>query len=232
LKDGGAAFPEAGETFGQAYVAAYVLAGGLPPGQRLSRHSSQEGVAVSAFLISFAVIFLAELGDKSQLVALWFATKYRWWIVLAGVTAATLVVHLGSVYIGRTIDAVLSEDMLLIVVGISFFVFAAWSIRGDRLTEDPSHSFPLFGSFGIVATSFFLSELGDKTQLATVTLAGDRPEIVGVWLGSTAGMVAADALAIAAGIIAGKRLPRRTIGVAAAALFVVFGVIAIGQAVV
>jgi putative Ca2+/H+ antiporter (TMEM165/GDT1 family) len=186
---------------------------------------------VSAFLISFVVIFVAELGDKSQLVALWFATRYRWWLVLAGVTAATLVVHLGSVAIGRTLDEVLPEKVLLIIVGLSFFVFAAWSLRGDRLGEaEPSRNVPLLGAFGVVAGSFFLSELGDKTQLATVTLAGERPDAVGVWLGSTAGMVAADALAIGVGIIAGTRLPQRGIAVGAAVLFVAFGVYALVRA--
>lgn len=186
---------------------------------------------MSAFLISFAVIFVAELGDKSQLVALWFATRYRWWLVLAGVSVATLIVHLGSVVVGRTLDQVLPEQVLLIIVGLSFFVFAAWSIRGDRLDDAaPTLRVPLLGAFGVVAGSFFLSELGDKTQLATVTLAGDRPEIVGVWLGSTAGMVAADALAIAAGIIAGKQLPQRAIGIGAGLLFCVFGALALARA--
>ena len=186
---------------------------------------------MSAFLISFLVIFVAELGDKSQLVALWFATRYRWWLVIAGVTAATLVVHLGSVVVGRTLDEVLPERILLFVVGLSFFGFAAWSLRGDSLgAKDPDRQVPVFGAFGVVAGSFFLAELGDKTQLATVTLAGDRPELVAVWLGSTAGMVAADALAIGAGIVAGKRLPQRAIGVAAALLFVLFGVLAIMRA--
>ncbi|MPZ47807.1 MAG: UPF0016 domain-containing protein [Dehalococcoidia bacterium] len=194
-----------------------------------SRHSS-EGVAVPAFLISFLVIFVAELGDKSQLVALWFATKYRWWLVLAGVSVATLVVHLGSVILGRTIDALLPEDVLLVIVGLSFFAFAAWSLRGDTLEGDPGLRVPVFGAFGVVAASFFVSELGDKTQLATVTLAGDQSDGIGVWLGSTAGMVVADALAIALGIIAGQRLPRRTIGIGAAVLFCVFGALAIGKA--
>lgn len=184
---------------------------------------------MSAFFLSTALIFVAELGDKSQLVALWFATRYRWWLVLAGVTVATLVVHLGSVAIGRAFDELLPEDVLLVIVGLSFFVFAAWSIRGDRLDEDtgPERRSLAFGAFGIVTVSFFLSELGDKTQLATVSLAGRDANVVGVWLGSTLGMVLADALAIGVGIVAGKRLPQRTISYAAAALFVAFGVVAL-----
>lgn len=181
---------------------------------------------MSAFFISSLVIFVAELGDKSQLVALWFATRYRWWLVLAGVSAATLVVHLGSVFIGRAFDEFLPERVLLIIVGLSFFVFAAWSLRGDTIGDEAGiqRSLPLLGGFGVVSASFFVSELGDKTQLATVTLAGDRPDLLGVWLGSTLGMVAADALAIALGIIAGRRLPQRAIAIGAALLFCAFGV--------
>src|SRR5690606_16331950 len=95
------------------------------------------GVArMSAFFVSFALIFFAELGDKSQLVALWFATRYRWWIVILGVTVATLVVHLGSTAIGASADEILPEEVLLLVVGFSFFAFAAWSIRGDTLDDE------------------------------------------------------------------------------------------------
>lgn len=184
---------------------------------------------MSAFFLSTALIFVAELGDKSQLVALWFATRHRWWLVLAGVSAATLVVHLGSVAIGRTFDELLPESALLVIVGLSFFFFAAWSVRGDSLDEDsgPERRIPLFGAFGVVTVSFFISELGDKTQLATVSLAGRDANTLGVWLGSTFGMVAADAMAIGAGIWAGKRLPQRAISYMAAALFVAFGLLAL-----
>jgi putative Ca2+/H+ antiporter (TMEM165/GDT1 family) len=87
------------------------------------------------------------------------------------------------------------------------------------------------GAFGIITLGFLLSELGDKTQLATISLGGHEDSFVGVWLGSTAGMVAADALAIVAGVIAGKRLPARTMALVSAALFVVFGTLALGRAV-
>ncbi len=187
---------------------------------------------MSAFVLSFFVIFVAELGDKSQLVALWFATRYRWWLVIAGVTAATLVVHLGSVAIGRAFGELLPEDVVLTVVALSFFFFAWWSLRGDTISDEDTarQRMRVLGAFGIVASSFFFSELGDKTQLATVTLAGDRPEIWMVWLGSTAGMVVADGMAIGVGRIAGTRLPQRSIAVGAALLFVVFGVLALVRA--
>lgn len=180
---------------------------------------------MSAFFVSTALIFFAELGDKSQLVALWFATRYRWWIVLAGVSLATLVVHLGSVALGLAFDELLPERWLLTIVGVSFFAFAAWSLRGDTLEEEPGEPRlgKRFGAFGVVTAAFFLSELGDKTMLATVSLAGREASAVGVWLGSTLGMVLADAVAIGAGVLAGRRLPQRAIAVVAAALFAVFG---------
>jgi len=186
---------------------------------------------MSAFFVSFALIFFAELGDKSQLVALWFATRYRWWLVILGVTLATLVVHLGSTAIGASAADVLPEEVLLLVVALSFFGFAAWGLRGDKLEGDVETVAPRWlGAFGIITAGFFLSELGDKTQLATISLGSHEDSFAGVWLGSTAGMVAADALAIAAGVIAGKRLPERTMGRVSAALFAVFGVLALARA--
>jgi len=184
---------------------------------------------MSAFLLATGIIFVAELGDKSQLVALYLATRYRWWIVLAGVSLATLVVHLGSVAIGRAFDELLPESVVLVVVGLSFFAFAAWSVRGDHLgdSEQRAPAVTLLGAFGVVTASFFVSELGDKTQLATVSLASDSSDSIGVWLGSTLGMVLADALAIGAGLFVGRKLPHRTLGLGAAVLFVVFGAFAI-----
>jgi Ca2+/H+ antiporter, TMEM165/GDT1 family len=182
---------------------------------------------MSAFFISFAIIFVAELGDKSQLVALWFATKYRWWLVISAVTIATLVVHLGSVAIGMAAGELLPAPLVLTLVGLSFFGFAWWSLRGDSLDEDATRlRFTRFGALAVVTVAFFLSELGDKTQLATISLAGRDPDVIGVWLGSTAGMVAADGLAVFAGVVAGARLPDRLIARFAAALFVAFGVLA------
>jgi putative Ca2+/H+ antiporter (TMEM165/GDT1 family) len=187
---------------------------------------------MSAFFVSFALIFVAELGDKSQLVALWFATRYRWWLVILSVLVATTVVHLGSVAIGASIGSLLPEPVLLTIIGLSFFLFAAWGLRGDSLGEQ-KESVRATGvrALALITSAFFVSELGDKTQLATISLAGQEDSFVGVWLGSTAGMVSADALAIGIGILMGKRLPDRTIAIVAALLFVGFGLLAIGRAV-
>ena len=188
---------------------------------------------MSAFLLSFGLIFIAELGDKSQLVALWFATRYKPWLVIAGVSLATLVVHLFSTALGASVGELLPEAAVLTIVGVSFYFFAWWGIRGDEVDDETVRAsrFAGMGSFGLITVSFFLSELGDKTQLATITLGSKESSFVGVWLGSTAGMVAADALAIVVGVVAGKHLPQRGIAWAAAGLFVLFGTLALIRAV-
>jgi len=181
---------------------------------------------VDAFLLSFVVIFIAELGDKSQLMALAFATRYRAIDVLIGITVATLLVHLGSVVLGATVAKALPTDLITVIAGIAFFVFAAWTLRGDSLDEaEANKAQRTTGSIILaVGTAFFLAELGDKTMLATITLA-TREEPIGTWLGSTVGMVAADAIAIGIGRILGTRLPERWIRYGAAAAFAIFGAI-------
>ena len=183
---------------------------------------------MDAFLLSFAVIFVAELGDKSQLMALAFATRYRAIDVLVGISIATLLVHLGSVLLGAVVATALPTRAISIVAGLAFLVFAAWTLRGDTLEpEEAAKASRTTGSIMVaVGTAFFLAELGDKTMLATITLA-TREEPVGTWLGSTAGMVAADAIAIAVGKLLGARLPERAIRFGAAAAFVIFGAILI-----
>ena len=185
---------------------------------------------MDAFLLSTGVIFLAELGDKSQLMALAFASRYRAWTVLVAVTLATLVVHAGSVLIGVAFAVALPTSLIQVVAGIAFFVFAGWTLRGDKLGESEEGRARHAGRWALltVGTAFFLAELGDKTMLATITLATTE-EPVGTWLGSTAGMVAADALAIAVGAILGTRLPERAVRIFAAAAFVVFGAILVAE---
>jgi Ca2+/H+ antiporter, TMEM165/GDT1 family len=186
----------------------------------------------AALLLSFAVIFVAELGDKSQLMAMTFALRHRWWVVLGGITFATTAVHLISVAVGHYLGAALPTHLLGILAGVAFVLFGLWTLRGDRLTEDEAtraqrSSAPAFFA---VTSAFLLAELGDKTMLATITLATQHGW-VGVWIGSTVGMVAADALAIVVGRILGKRLPERAIKYGAAALFAIFGVWLIVEAI-
>lgn len=185
-----------------------------------------------AFFISFAVIFVAELGDKSQLMAMAFATRYRPLPILIGITIATAIVHAFSVMIGAVIGARLPTTAITLIAGFAFLGFAAWTLRGDKLDEDDEARVERTGTSVIVAASvaFFLAELGDKTMLATITLATTEGAF-GTWLGSTVGMVAADALAIGVGALLGARLPEKVIRIGASIAFLVFGLLLIAEAI-
>jgi putative Ca2+/H+ antiporter (TMEM165/GDT1 family) len=183
---------------------------------------------MAAFLISFGIIFVAELGDKSQLMALTFAARYKALTILIAITVATALVHLVSVLLGAAVGVALPTKAISVVAGVAFLGFAAWTLRGDKLDDDDtarankSTTSVLF----TVGLAFFLAELGDKTMLATITLA-TKNGLIGTWIGSTLGMVAADALAIIVGKQLGARLPERVIKIGAAATFVVFGLVLI-----
>jgi putative Ca2+/H+ antiporter (TMEM165/GDT1 family) len=187
-----------------------------------------------AFAVSFGVVFVAELGDKSQLMALAFATRYRALPVLVGITLATTAVHLLSVAVGHSLGSALPTGWIALVAAVAFVGFGAWTLRGDRLTPAERAKAERATGSAVLTSSvaFFLAELGDKTMLATITLATQHGWF-GVWVGSTIGMVAADALAIVVGRKVGRLLPERAVQIGAAALFFLFGgslaVDAVGQ---
>ena len=186
----------------------------------------------SALVLSTVVIFVAELGDKSQLMAMTFATRYRARDVILGITAATAIVHLASVGIGYFIGASFEryQGPIAIAAGIAFLGFAAWTLRGDELTDEEAQKARKAKGSALLAVglAFFLAELGDKTMLATITLAV-RENWFGTWIGSTVGMVAADALAIGVGALLGRKLPERVIKYGAAAAFAIFGLVLIAE---
>jgi putative Ca2+/H+ antiporter (TMEM165/GDT1 family) len=161
---------------------------------------------LTAALISLGVVFVAELGDKSQLMSMTYALRHRWWVVLSGVAVAAFLVHGLAVTVGHFLGLTLPERPIAFAAAISFFVFAAWTWR-ERKDRDPTPAAP---------------ELGDKTMLATVALASDR-NWAGVWIGATVAMVLADGLAIAAGALLHRRLPERLLHGLASVLFVLFG---------
>ncbi|AXO34745.1 TMEM165/GDT1 family protein [Micromonospora chalcea] len=190
-----------------------------------------EGFLV-ALVVSFGVIFVAELGDKSQLMALTFATRFKTVPVLIGITIATAIVHLASVAIGYGLNAALPTGWISLIAGLAFLGFGAWTLRGDKLTEAEKRKAERSNRSAILAVgvAFFLAELGDKTMLATITLA-TKYGWFGTWLGSTLGMVAADALAILVGRMLGRHLPERAIRYGAAVLFAICGLWLIFEAV-
>ena len=202
------------------------------PGTHSGKGDTLDGF-LTATAISFGVIFVAELGDKSQLMALTFATRFRPLPVLIGITAATALVHLASVGIGFGLGAALPTDWISLVAGIAFLIFGAWTLRGDRLTDAEKSKAEMANGSAILAVggAFFLAELGDKTMLATITLATQHGW-AGTWVGSTVGMVAADALAILVGRLLGRHLPETVIRYGAAALFAIVGIWLIAAAII
>lgn len=174
------------------------------------------------------MIFLAELGDKTQLVALCLATRFKAKVVLAGIFVATLLVHVVSVALGGGLGKLLPEGWIKLAAGIAFIGFGLWTLRGDSLSDEECENMQGRSPFLLVATTFFLAELGDKTMLSTVALATDKP-LIPVWLGSTLGMVLSDGLAIIVGQILGTKLPERAIKIGAAVIFFGFGVFSVSQ---
>lgn len=178
---------------------------------------------LAAALLSFGVVFLAELGDRSQLITMTYALRYRWWVVLAGVGIAACVAHGVSVAIGHFLGLTLPAQPMTFAAAIAFLAFAVWSWRegtngGDDVRPAAEPRFALIA----VVSSFLLAELGDKTTLATVALASDK-SWVGVWIGTTVAMVVADGLAIAVGILLHRRLPQGLLHKLASLLFLTFG---------
>ncbi len=177
---------------------------------------------LTATLISLGVVFVAELGDKSQLMTMTYALRHRWWVVLSGVAVAAFLVHGLSVVIGHFLGLTLPERPIAFAAAIAFLVFAAWTWRersgGEAAPAAPEQRFVVLA----VISSYVLAELGDKTMLATIALASDR-SWAGVWLGATLGMVLADGLAVAVGALLHRRLPAGLLHGLASVLFLMFG---------
>lgn len=177
---------------------------------------------MEAFWLSMAMIFIAELGDKTQLVALCLASRFNAKVVLSGIFVATLVVHVFSVLLGGGVGKLLPESWIKLVAGIAFIGFGLWTLKGDTLDDDECRNVRARSPFWLVTTTFFLAELGDKTMLSTVALATNHA-LIPVWIGSSLGMVFSDGLAIIAGRILGAKLPERSVKTGAAVIFFGFG---------
>jgi putative Ca2+/H+ antiporter (TMEM165/GDT1 family) len=177
---------------------------------------------VAAFIASLLFVVLAEMGDKTQLLAMAFATKYKAHKVLIAVLIATLLNHSLAVVAGHLLAAVIPIDIITFIAALSFIVFGLWTIRGDKLEgEDKKES--RFGPIITVGIAFFLAEMGDKTQLATISLAVEYESMFSVLMGTTLGMVIADAVGIIVGIVMRKHIPEKAIKWVAAIIFVLFG---------
>jgi len=177
---------------------------------------------MAAFIASFLFVVLAEMGDKTQLLAMAFAARYSAAKVLLAVFLATLANHTLAVAAGRFLTTLIPMEIISFIAAFSFIIFGLWTIRGDKLKgEDKKES--RLGPVATVAIAFFLAEMGDKTQLATISLAIKYQNIANVLIGTTLGMVVADAVGIVIGILMRKHIPEKAIKWVSAAVFVIFG---------
>jgi len=179
--------------------------------------------------LAFGAVFVAEFGDKSQLLILAFATRYRATPVIIGLVLAAAAIQGLSVAVGALAGAAMPDTVVGIVSGVAFLGVAAWTLRGDDddAAAETSHASRnrLAGSALVltVAGTFVLSELGDKTMLATFALAASNGAVP-TWIGSTGGEIAANLVAVAVGRQIGTRIPARLIRIGSAALFAIAGI--------
>ena len=177
-----------------------------------------DALPFSTTLLSTGTVALAEIGDKTQLLALMLAARFRRpWPIVAGILVATLLNHAAAAWIGTLAASWLRPHVLQWIVAASFLAVALWTLRPDTLDEDGA--VPARGAFVATTIAFFIAEIGDKTQLATVLLAARYPPLWEVVLGTTLGMLAANVPVVALGSRFAARLPLRAARMAAAAVF-------------
>jgi putative Ca2+/H+ antiporter (TMEM165/GDT1 family) len=182
---------------------------------------------METFLVSTAVVALGEIGDKTQLLALMLAARFRKPApIVAGIFVATLANHALAGYLGNLVRTFMPDQILRWIVALSFFAVAAWALRPDTFDEQPPPA-SRWGVFGVTVVAFFLAEMGDKTQVATVVLAAKFDSLAGVVFGTTLGMLIANVPVVLLGNAASTRIPFRAIRVAAALLFAGLGVYAL-----
>ena len=181
---------------------------------------------MEAFLISTGVVALGEMGDKTQLLAIVLAAAFRKPLtIILGIFVATVVNHAVAGAVGGWVAQALGPDVLRWVIGVSFLAMAGWMLIPDKLDEEAAGGTQRFGVFGTTVIAFFLAEMGDKTQIATVALAARYPDIVAVVMGTTLGMMLANVPAVFLGDRIAKAISMRWVHGIAAAIFAVLGVL-------
>ncbi|MGO4549693.1 TMEM165/GDT1 family protein [Lysobacter sp. 2RAF19] len=179
---------------------------------------------MEAFLVSTGVVALAEIGDKTQLLAFVLAARFRKpWPIIAGIFAATIFNHTLAGALGAWLMRVVGPEPLRWILGLSFLAMAAWTLIPDKLDEKDADAKKHWGVFGTTLVAFFLAEMGDKTQFATIALAAKYAAPVEVVLGTTLGMMIANVPAVFLGDKLLSRVPMRLVHLVAAGLFAVLG---------
>ncbi|MBH1962883.1 MAG: TMEM165/GDT1 family protein [Comamonadaceae bacterium] len=181
---------------------------------------------MEAFFVSLGVVALGEMGDKTQLLAIILAATFRKpWQIVAGIFVATVVNHAVAGAVGGWVAQALGPDLLRWIIGISFLAMAAWMLIPDKIEDDSATTKRAYGAFGTTVVTFFLAEMGDKTQIATVALAARYPEVVQVVLGTTLGMMLANVPAVFLGDKIAQKVSMKLVHSVAAAIFAVLGVL-------
>ena len=183
---------------------------------------------MEALFISTGVVALAEIGDKTQLLAFILAARFKKPLpIVAGILVATLVNHGLAGALGAWITSVVSPEILRWVLGLSFIGMAVWTLIPDKIEDEETRAAQRLGVFGATLITFFLAEMGDKTQVATVALAAHYGAPVVVVIGTTLGMLVADVPAVIVGNRFAARIPLKLVHSIAAAIFAAMGVLAL-----
>ncbi|MGV0985855.1 MAG: TMEM165/GDT1 family protein [Limnohabitans sp.] len=183
---------------------------------------------MEAFLISTGIVALAEMGDKTQLLSLVLAARFRKpWPIVLGILVATMANHGLAGAVGSWVTTVLGPDVLRWVLGVSFLAMAVWMLIPDKLDDEDTGSAPRMGVFLTTVVAFFLAEMGDKTQIATVMLAAQYQAWFAVVAGTTLGMMLANAPVVWLGDAITKRVSLRLVHLVSAVVFAVLGLVAL-----
>ena len=182
--------------------------------------------SLAAFTASFALILVAEMGDKTQFIAMSLAAKHNPYKVLFGIFLATVANFAIMVAIGQVITTVVPLDIISFAASLSFIAFGLWTLKPEKAKEEKP-KLSRFGVVGTVAVAFFIAEFGDKTQLTTISLAAEYQSALAVLVGAVLGMLVADGLGIVVGVVLGKHIPERTLKWISAAIFIVFGLVGV-----
>lgn len=184
---------------------------------------------MEAFLVSISTISIAEIGDRTQLLSLILAARFRRPLpIIAGILCATLANHAAAGFVGSLFGNLLKPKLLEITVGVSMIAMALWTLKPDKLDEQAMPR-GAAGAFIATLTSFFLAEIGDKTQIATLALAAAYPNLLAVVSGTTLGMLIANVPVVILGKAFADRLPLKAIHYTAALLFLLLGVLFLGR---
>ena len=182
---------------------------------------------MEAFLVSTGIVTLAEMGDKTQLLSLVLAARHRKpWPLIAGIFVATVLNHALAGYVGAWLNSAIGPNVMRWILGVSFIAMAGWMLIPDKLDEEETqHGSKAWGVFAIAAWTFFLAEMGDKTQVATIALGAQYDSLVAVVLGTTLGMMLANVPVVFLGEAITKRVPIRLVHMIAAGIFLVLGLV-------